>query len=228
MSESPASASACDDVPSPRRTILCHASRDALGSNTELMLSRLGYQMLTPENFFALRTERPGLEAELLVVDERRLDEVDASGGVAGSSPPIVLLTGREGVVHDDPRVVGAVKRPAGLHDLYRLMQQVFEDAPRSTPRVSTELRAVCHSGGAEWEGSVLSLSENGCLIHSPEAIPLGQKVQLALDLPSSGTIALEAEATYVLLPYTGLVWSGIEASSREALGRFVEQTILA
>jgi len=214
--------------PSWSRTIVYHASRDALGPRTDVILSRLGYQMLLPETFASLQEEHPDLEAELLVVDERRLEEVEGYRDAGRAGPPIVLLTGKQGATGDDPRIVGAVKRPAGMHDLYRLAQQVFEDVPRSTPRVATQLRAFCESRGEAWEGRVLSLSENGCLIRSREAILLGQKLRLELVLPRSETIALEAEATYQLLPDTGLVWSAIEASSREALGRFVTQTILA
>ncbi|MCR9095503.1 MAG: PilZ domain-containing protein [bacterium] len=214
-------------APTWSRTIVYHASRDALGPKTDVILSRLGYQMLLPETFESMRAKHPELEAELLVIDERRIEEADAYRG-DGPGPPVVLLTGTQGATGEDPRIVGAVKRPAGLHDLYRLMQQVFEDVPRSTPRVATQLRARCASGGSNWEGRVLSLSENGCLIRSPEAILLGQKVELELVLPRSESIALEAEATYQLLPDTGLVWSAIDAGSREALGRFVTQTILA
>lgn len=214
-------------APTWSRTIVYHASRDALGPKTDVILSRLGYQMLLPETFESMRETRPELEAELLVIDERRIEEVEAYR-TDGPGPPVVLLTGKQGASGEDSRIVGAVKRPAGLHDLYRLMQQVFEDVPRSTPRVATQLRARCESGGSSWEGRVLSLSENGCLIRSPEAILLGQKVQLELVFPRSESIALEAEATYQLLPDTGLVWSAIDAGSREALGRFVTQTILA
>ena len=107
-------------------------------------------------------------------------------------------------------------------------MQQVFEDSPRSTPRVATALEARCESGGASWKGQVLSLSENGCLIRSPEAILLGQRLQLELRLPESEGIEVEAEATYQLLPDTGLVFTTLDAASREALGRFVADTILS
>jgi len=36
------------------------------------------------------------------------------------------------------------------------------------------------------------------------------------------------AEATYQLLPDTGLVFNALESSAREALGRFVTEAILA
>lgn len=215
--------------PAWNRIIVYHASRDALGPMTDVILSRLGYQMVLPETFARLQVENPDLHADLLLVDERRFEEVVESGECEGGGRlPIVLLTGKQGAAGDDPRIVGAVKRPAGLHDLYRLMQQVFEDRPRSTPRVPTHLRALCERSGSRWGGRVLSLSENGCLIRSSQAILLGARFQLELIFPQSESIALEAEAAYQLLPDTGLVFSGIHPSQREALGRFVTQTLLA
>lgn len=221
---------ALDAPPTWKRTIVYHAEPDALDERTDQILSRLGYQMLLPETFDTLRSRHPELRAELLVIDEHRFESVLASleptGPFAGR--PIVLLTGERGARRDDPRIVGAVKRPAGLHDLYRLMQQVFEDLPRSTPRVATHLRARCSAEGAEWDGRVLSISENGCLIRSPEPILLGHRVHLRLDLPRAGAVEVDAEATYQLLPDTGLVFSGLAADQREILGRFVADTILA
>ncbi len=211
------------------RAIVYLGPRDGLSPMTDVILSRLGYQLLMPETFLQLQDERPDLRAELLLVDERRLEEVPRDTGARVEAQlPIIVLSGTQGATGDDPRIVGAVKRPAGLHDLYRLMQQVFEDRPRSMPRVPTHLRALCESRGSQWEGRVLSLSENGCLIRSPEAILLGQKLRLELVIPQSESIVLDAEATYQLLPDTGLVFSAVEPSRREALGRYVTQTILA
>jgi hypothetical protein len=217
------------DSPLRGRTILYYASSDALGPMTDVILARLGYQIVLPEAFETLRAEKPDLQADLLLVDERRLPEVAGEmGGENGHRLPIVLLTGKFGATGDDPRIVGAVKRPAGLHDLYRLMQQIFEDKPRSTPRIQTHLKAHCESRGERWDGRVLSLSENGCLIRSSEAIQLGQKLLLEFALPQAESIVLEAEATYQLLPDTGLVFNALAPSCREALGRFVTQSILA
>jgi hypothetical protein len=221
--------SANDTPPAPpawKRTIVYHASREALGPRTDVILSRLGYQMLLPETLRALQVDHPELRAELRVIDERRLEDVLAEESET-ERLPIILLTGRRGAPTDDPRIVGAVKRPAGLHDLYRLMQQVFEDRPRATPRVATQLRARCDASGTSWEGRVLSLSENGCLIRSPEAILLGQRLWLEVDLPRQAAVRIEAEATYQLLPDTGLVFSSIRADQREALGRFVTEALI-
>ncbi|MEZ4353091.1 MAG: PilZ domain-containing protein [Myxococcota bacterium] len=214
--------------PLVQRTIVYHASREALGPMTDIILARLGYHLVLPEAFERAAAEGAPTSVDMLLLDERRLDELDALQARPGlGTAPIVLLTGARGASEVPSRVVGAVKRPAGLHDLYRLMQQVFEDKPRSTPRVATQLRARCHRAGREWDGRVLSLSENGCLMRSPEAIPLGQRFQLDLALPRVGAVSLEAEATYQLLPDTGLVFNAVAPQQRETLERFVTQTIL-
>ena len=196
---------------------------------TEVILSRLGYQILLPENLVALRSDNPELRPDLRLVDDRRFEDVPAATDSGGDGAiPIILLTGVGGSTIGDPRIVGATKRPAGLHDLYRLMQLVFEDIPRSTPRVATHLAARYEHRGVKRNGRVLSISENGCLIRSPEAILLGQRLQLEIVLPRSGPVTLEAEATYKLLPDTGLVFSSLASSSRENLARFVSETILS
>jgi hypothetical protein len=209
------------------RLIVYHASRDALGPKTSEILGRLGYEIVGAEAYEARREAETERVPDLLLIDERRLVEAEIYDD-GGEAPPIVLLCGRQGATGADSRIVGAVKRPAGLHDLYRLMQQVFEDTPRSTPRIATQLRARCGSGERLWDGRVLSLSENGCLMRSSETIPLGQEIRLDLVLPNAGAISLEAEAAYQLLPDIGLVFNGMSPADREVLERFVSQTLLA
>lgn len=213
-----------------KRTIVYHGSSEALGPGTDVMLSRLGYRMMRPETFAELASDDPSFEPDLLVVDDRRLDELyaqasgeepDATGGAR-----IVLLTGGGRAADDDPRVVGAVRRPAGLHDLYRLMQQIFEDTPRTTPRIATQLSARCARGERNWEGRVLSLSENGCLIRSTEAIGLGQRILLEFSIPNRGPIRLDAEAAYQLMPDTGLVFNAVAPDQRKSIERFVSDTL--
>lgn len=217
------------EEPFRKRTIVCHASKEALGSMTDVILSRLGYQMLLPETFLQLCAADPSLVADLLLVDERRLVETVAAEEDDGErAVPIVLLTGKQGVTDANPRIVGAVKRPAGLHDLYRLLQQVFEDKPRSTPRVATRLFARCQQGDRHWDCHILSMSENGCLIRSSEAIPLGQRIQLEFSLPGSGRLSLEAEATYQLFSDVGLVFNAVPPARRKTLERFVTESILS
>ncbi len=217
------------DIPTSASTrmILLHAAREALAPMTDVILAKLGYAIVDPGDFEQMRSEQPELGPDMLLVDERRLVEATTWSEDGDGEVPIVLLTGQHGATGADRRIVGAVKRPAGMHDLYRLLQQVFEDNPRSTPRIATQLRAQCSRGPRSWEGRVVSLSENGCLMRSPEEIPLGQKIQLSVELPRAGGIRVEAEAAYQLLPDIGLVFSAVPAAQRQRIERFVAQSLL-
>jgi len=209
----------------PRHTIVSYARSEAYAQRTQSILGKLGYAIWMAEEHYAraeeLRDEDPPV---LRLVDERRLAEVDDDRGE--NTVPIVLLTGRHGVTGADPRVVAAVKRPAGLHELYRVMQGVLEDHPRSCPRVSTHLRAVCKRRGRDWEASILSISENGCLIRSPEPLPLGTQLEISFDLPAVGTLELEADTAYQLVPDTGLVFSRMQPAQRVAIQDYVSSML--
>jgi hypothetical protein len=186
------------------------------------LLSRLGYQILDPEAYAqqAAADDRP----DAYLVDERELADVPDDGGPA---IPIVVLTGRQGVSGFDVRIMGAVPRPAGLHELYRVLQQVLEESPRSSPRVPTHLSARCWAEAAgAWRATVLMLSENGCLLRSPEPLLLGSKLSLRLDLPRRGQVELQAEVAYQLPPDLGLVFSAAEAEVRGALVDFVREAL--
>jgi hypothetical protein len=160
---------------------------------------------------------------DLRIVDERSLAEVpEESGGAV----PIVVLSGRHGVTGADPRIVGAVRRPAGLHELYRLVQQVLEDTPRTSPRVPTHLVAHCAYRGREWQGAILSLSENGCLMRSAEPVNLGAALELSFTLPRHGRVDLGGEVAYQLVPDLGVVFTGTKRAHREAIAAFVGEAI--
>jgi hypothetical protein len=136
------------------------------------------------------------------------------------------MLTGRHGTSGADARIIGAIRRPAGMHELFRLIQQVSEDTPRSTPRVPTHIAARCRKDGREWSATVLSLSENGCLIRTPEPLLLGSRVNLSFSLPASGDIELEAELAYQLLPDVGLIFHGTSTSQRQAIEGYLTQAL--
>jgi hypothetical protein len=213
----------------PSRTLVSYARPDAYVEFTEAILSRLGYEFVTVseyENGLPDGGERgvDAPKADLLIVDERRLGEIpDSEDGI-----PIVLLTGRHGVTGADPRIAGAVKRPAGLHELYRLTQQILEDMPRSVPRVATHLAAHCRQQGKEWTGTILSLSENGCLMRSSEKLLLGSELEIELELPQFGRVTLWADSAYQLVPDNGLVFSALVAADRTALSDYVKHVLVA
>ena len=195
------------------RVLVTHAAPEALAAITRGILGKLGYAILTPEEFEPLAQSIDRIRPDLRIVDERSLAEVPDEDG---SSVPIIVLTGRHGTAGVDSRIVGAVKRPAGLHELYRLLQQVLEDKPRTSPRVPVHLKARCERGGREWHSSVLSISSNGCLVRSPEPL-----------LPRSGPLCLTAEVAYQLVPDSGLIFHATAPSDREALSSFVVDMLM-
>jgi hypothetical protein len=207
----------------PRRILLTHAGPEAFTEMSRTILAKLGYALVTPEEFPACAESMGRDVPDLRIVDERSLAEVPEDGF---PSVPIIVLTGRHGATGADSRIVGAIRRPAGLHELYRLAQEILEDAPRSTPRIPTHFRARCRRDGKEWPGAVLSLSESGCLLRSSEPQMLGARFNLSFTLPRTGTLDLEAEVTYQLLPDLGMTFHATSPSEREAISNFIDQAL--
>ena len=206
-----------------RRTLLSFARPEAYGPLTKEILAKLGYGIVQVEAWDDLPDADRAAGPDLAIADERRLDEVWTSGR---ETLRTIVLTGRRGVSGDDPRVVAALRRPAGLHELYRVLQQTLEPRPRATPRIPTYLPAACHRHGHDWRAAVVSLSENGCLLRSPEPVPLGSELRVAFELPRVGRVETTAESAYQLVPDLGLIFSGTPAASRRAILDFVEETL--
>lgn len=210
----------------PARHLVAYANADAFADGTVSILSRLGYEIVSPEKFEKLveRGDVP-IGPHLLLVEESRLRELPESAESIGA--PVVLIT-EEGVAPEgDARLAAAIRPPVGMHDLYRLVQQLLEERPRSSLRTVTRLEAVCRRSGREWNAQVISLSENGCLLASPEPVPLGTPLQLAFELPGTGTVHVRAETAYHLLPNLGLVFSSISPQIRTAIAAFVTGSLL-
>lgn len=212
--------------PLAQRVLVSHARPQAFVDKTVAILGRLGYQ-IHPSERFVEEEARLG-DPELVIVEESRLGDLEEPGPIACFADlPRIVLTGRQGYRRPDPHVVGAIHRPAGLHDLYRVIQQVFEDTPRTTPRVPTDLRVVCGRNGETFDGALLSISENGGLLRCDAELPLGSSFQMELALPRAGALCLRAEAAYQLVPHTGVVFSGLAPSARTAIGEFVTDVLL-
>ena len=206
-----------------KHVLISHAGPEAYAPMTRVILAKLGYLILLPEEIASigdLADTRPIVR----LLDERQFAEIPDDG----DGIPIVLVTGRHGATGADSRIAGAVMRPVGMHELYRLIQQLTEETPRSTPRVPTHLPAVCRSDGKEWTSTLLSLSENGCLVRSPEPLPLGRRVELSFALPRAGRLSIAAESAYQLLPDMGMIFHATRQSDREAIAAFVTHTLLS
>ena len=212
-------------MPEPlHRILVSHAAPEAYAPMTRAILTKLGYAILLPDEYEALERESETcIRPVLRIADERQLEEVPEETPCV----PIVVIAGCHGVTGADPRIVGAVRRPAGMHELFRLIQQVTEDTPRATLRIPTHLPARCRKDGREWRSTVLSLSENGCLVRSPEPLLLGAQLELEFALPRIGSIQLSAETAYQLLPDVGLIFHGTRTSEREAISQFVSDTLV-
>lgn len=206
---------------SPHRILVSHAPPEAYAPMTRPILAKLGYAILLPEEFEAVAGDPP-VRPAVRIVDERQLAEVPEDA----DHLPIIVLTGRHGVTGADSRIVGAIRRPAGMHELFRLVQQVTEDTPRTTPRVPTHLRARCSRQGGEWPATLLSLSENGCLIRSPEPLMLGTRFDLEFALPGSGPIRVEAEIAYQLLPDIGVIFNAVPTRQRQAIEHYIARVL--
>ena len=206
--------------PRLRRLLVAHARTEAFTPHTRSILSKLGYPIVPVEQVSSLPAPLPDQTPDLRIVDERRLDEV--AGDAGDPQVPMIVLTGRHGLSVVDPRIVGVLPRPAGLHELYRLLQQALEGTPRSTPRIATELKARCRRDGKEWETALLSISENGCLLRTPHAVPLGSHVEIAFELPQGAHIETLAESAYQMPPDLGFIFVETSASARRAISDFV------
>jgi len=207
-----------------RRLLVTHAQPEAFAPLARSILARTGYRIVSVEELDQLPPSIGLRRPDLRLVDERRLAEVPEDG--EGGNVPIILLTGRHGVSGVDPRIVGAVARPAGLHELYRLVQMVLEESPRNTPRVPTHLSARCRRDGREWTASILSLSENGCLLRCTEPVTLRTEVELEFALPRSGSLWTPAEVAYQIPPDLGLVFYSTPAAVRRSIAEFVLESM--
>jgi hypothetical protein len=209
----------------PLRLLVTHAAPEAFAPMARTILARLGYRIVDPDDLAAAAAELGVETPDLRLVDERSLADVPDD---EDPPVPILVLSGRHGVTGADPRIVGAIRRPAGLHEIFRLVQQVLEDTPRSTPRVATHLPVRCRRGEREWRGAVLSLSENGCLLRSPEALLLGGTLTLGFELPKSGALEVGGEVGYQLLPDFGVVFNATAPGVRQAIADYVASLLAA
>ncbi len=208
----------------PPYLVVCHARPECFVPLTKNILARLGYALLAPEEW----KESPvyaSREPHLWIADEQRLEEIPTR---SPGDPGVLLLTGRQGVQTPDPRVVGAIHKPAGLHELYRLLQRQLAEWPRSAPRLPTRLEARVRRDDEEWPAAVLSLSENGCLLEATRPLPLGADLEVSFGLPGGERVSTRAASTYELPPATGLVFEAIAPGLRAAIAEYVEQGLAA
>lgn len=196
----------------PRFAIASHAADTDYAPTSRVLLWKLGYALLPPEE--------AGTPA-LRVVREDRLGEIPGP-----TAEPIILLTRARKSRPKDPRVVGTVRRPAGLHELYRLFQAATEAHPRAVPRVPCSLHATADSDAHRFALTVTSLSENGCLVSGPRLPALDTRLALDIELPWGEHVGGPAVAAYEQGDQLGLVFHDIKLAERKKLVKAVTQLI--
>jgi hypothetical protein len=196
----------------PRFAIASHAADSDYAPTSRALLWKLGYALLPPEE-----AGSPALR----VVRDDRLGEVPPP-----TREPIILLTRARKAKPSDPRVVGTVRRPAGLHELYRLLQAATEAHPRAVPRVPCSLRAVASGDEQRFELRVRSLSENGCLVAGERLPALDVRLALEIEMPWGERLGGPAVAAYQQGEQLGLVFHDIRLAERKKLAKAVTQLL--
>lgn len=191
-----------------KRRIASHAVERDYAPFARSLLWKLGYAVLPAEELS---------DPELRIVREDRLPEV------AQLAPlPIVLLTDRREPGAGDARVVGAVRRPAGVPALYQLLQEALEEHPRGAPRVPVSLPARASSGEESFELEVRSISESGCLLGGPKLPALEKSLDLAIEFPWGETLRVAAVVSYEQGSRVGAVFQGMTLASRTRAAKLV------
>ena len=187
-------------------------------SQTRAALEGLGYAVVPA---FAMgRFDDTSWRPALRLVDERQYVKIPSPE--ADPTTPVILLTGPRPLDIDDTRIVGRVPRPAELTDLYPIIQRTLQSTPRHSPRVETSLSARCVKSDRRWMGSVVSLSENGCLFRSSERFESGTQMNLQFALPGSNIISTRAVCVHQHGGESGLAFSDTSEDDQRNIGGFV------
>jgi hypothetical protein len=189
-------------------------SRD-FADGVETALERLGYELVPAR----IRSE---------AIDARFVAAGRMCRLSAAAIEPVVLFGGLRSKDAEDPRVIGVVERPAGLRELYRLLQGALEETPRAVPRIAASLPARSFREGIDAPGAILSLSEKGCLLRSTVRLPGEGVLKLQFALPDRGLIDTWAEPCNSAGRELGLVFDGLPDASRFAIADYVTTSLTA
>jgi hypothetical protein len=208
----PADALAMSTSDYSRRIEVRAPSRD-FSAGVQTALARLGYELVSARG----RAEAP--DARILAAGRLSRLRADATS-------PIVLIGGPRSWGGDDPRVIGVVRRPVGLVDLYRALQEALEVHPRAVPRVPVLLAARSLREGTGTPGAILSLSERGCYLRSVSSPPGDGTLRLQFRLPRERLIETRAQPRNRAGNETGLAFEGLPEASRAAIAGFVTRSL--
>jgi len=202
------------------RVILSLSPPQSYVSLARIKLSQAGYSVVSEERWEA-HYAHVRRAPDLVIVDAERAHEL--------SGLPGILLYAHGQSVPWAPTAIGSIERPAGFHDLYRLVQEALEANPRATPRVPTSIPArVCGALNGGAEAQVVSLSRGGCLLRRENPPDPGEEIALEFELPRCGTVQIIGRTVYRRAEEAGLVFRNLSAPASQGIQSFVEERILA
>jgi len=205
-----------------RRTVASYVPPHAFAPRARGVLAGLGYRIVPVTTQGRFSDDR--WEPDLRIVDERHLDKLPDENYLPRT--PVIVLTGGRPPSLNDPRVVGCVERPAAVEALYVLLQKALEPTPRRAARVATLLPARCTRADRRWAGAVVSLSREGCLFRTPEAMPPGLELNLIFPLPLGRMIATRARVLRQHGEQVSMAFAHAPAQSSRAIGEYVESRL--
>lgn len=195
--------------PAISRRIEVRVPSRAFSAGARPALERLGYQFVSASPRAAAPDARIVATGRL-----RRLGQE--------AREPVILFGGSTSRDIDDPRVVGVVKPPARIRELYPLLQEALEEHPRAAARVPASLPARSLRDGIDAPGDIVSLSERGCLLLSSSSLSGSGTLRLQFALPNQGMVYTRAEIRYQVGNESGLMFEGLPEVSRAAIENFV------
>ena len=108
------------------------------------------------------------------------------------------------------------------------MIQSTIERTPRRMPRVRTRLSARCVRSERRTIGTMLSLSEGGCLLRTDDLLRKGSQVQLQFALPDYGLVSTRADCRYTHVGNAGLEFVEPPHDIRQSIGHFVTLQLAA
>jgi len=201
------------------RVILSLAPPQSYVPLARLKLSQAGYSVVSEDRWEA-HYAHVGRSPDLVIVDVERASEL--------SGLPGILLYSRGQNVPWAASAIGSIERPAGFHDLYRLVQTALEPNPRATPRVATSIPARVRGSAGSEEARVVSLSRGGCLLRRENPPDAGEEVALEFELPRYGKLEIVGRTVYRRVQEVGLVFRNLSVPASRGIQSFVEERMLA
>jgi hypothetical protein len=205
-----------------RWTLASYVPSHAFAPRARGVLEGLGYRVVPVTTQGRFSDDR--WEPDLRIVDERHLEKLPDENYLPRT--PVIVLTGGQPLAVRDPRVIGFVPRPAEVHALYPLLQEALEPTPRRSVRAATFLPAHCTRADRRWTGAVLSLSREGCLFRTPEAMPPGLELNMIFPLPFGRMVSTRARVLRQHHDQVAMAFARPPAQSTRAIDEYVESRL--